>query len=214
MIALIAAASAKPITVPVDVGVGPATHSLFGPVFQDQPVHTGLAMNVYAVIDNKTIRKFRRRIPKQYRKMAMQIEELRYKPSLLIPDTLFISPKLANTNTGMYGISWTPLGLRIPFVREPFEFAISPNVRLTYFYLHSTTLDNTHFLRIGLDGKAAVEVPFSKSWRCSFGWASHVYPPQELGGKVFSWGNPEKSIWHIGQGFFKIHHRFPYRVRL
>jgi hypothetical protein len=48
----------------------------------------------------------------------------------------------------------------------------------------------------------------------SVGWQSTFYPPQALGGAIFSLGDVDQSIWHIGQAFLKFHFRFPYSLKI
>ena len=107
--ALCQTAHSAKVTVPVDIGVGPATHMITGPVQEDQLLHTGLKVSVQAIIDKKTIKKNKKRIPKRYRSYAKKMNEVRFSPSIFIPDTLFISPK-GTRNTGMMGIAWQPVG--------------------------------------------------------------------------------------------------------
>lgn len=207
-------AQAKKVTVPVDVGVGPAAHFITGPMQDDQLAYAGLALSVEAVLNKRTIKKFRKQIPKKYRQAAMSMDEVRVSPSILIPDTLFISPKV--DNTGMYGVSWRPIGLGIPLAKEPVRWTLGAGLRLTYAYVHSDTLaaSQMHFIRPGLDAATEIEVPLSKSFLVSFGWNSQLYIPQEIGGDVLAVGELDESIWHIGQGFLKLHFRFPYAVDL
>lgn len=202
----------KAVEVPVDVGIGPAGHWITGPVAEDQPVHGGLALSIEAVLDNKLLKKFKRRIPPQYRKAVLSMDELRLSHPL-IPDTLLISPAGIVGDTGIYGISFRPLSLRVPVVDAGVGFDLGLGTRLTYFYLHSETLENTHFFRPGLDAIAEVEIPFSERFLISFGWDSQVYIPQPVGGGVFEIGPLDESIWHVGQGFLKFHFRVPVTVR-
>ena len=90
---------------------------------------------------------------------------------------------------------------------------------LTYFYLHSDTIENTHFLRPGIDIKLDLEIPVTKNFLISFGWASAFYIPQKPGNSPFEWENVEPDtldqfVWHLGQAFFKFHFRFPVTVNL
>ena len=191
-----AQAGKKSVEIPVDVGVGPAVFNMTGPVADQQPWHTGLAISVEAVIDNKTLRKFKHRIPKQYREMVMGWDEVRLSHPLL-PRTLFISPAGLMSDTGIYGIGWRPVGLDIPWI-----------------YMHSGTLDAPmHFVRPGLDGLAELEVRFSDRTSVSFGWDSMFHIPQRVGGPVFETAPLDESIWHIGQGFVKFHYRVPIQVK-
>lgn len=208
------ALAGKAVEVPVDIGVGPAGHWITGPVAREEPVLGGLAISIEAVLDKKLIRKFKRRIPQEYRQAVLKMDEIRISHPL-IPDTLWIHPAGITGNTGMYGIGWRPISVGLPLVKEPFRADLSVGPRLTYAFLHSQTLASpTHFLRPGIDGMFEIEVPFSDTFLVSFGWDSQVYLPQEVGGSVLELGALDQSIWHIGQGFLKFHVRVPYKVKL
>ncbi|MFP2931955.1 hypothetical protein ACLESO_43680 [Pyxidicoccus sp. 3LG] len=206
-----ALAGAQRVTVPVDVGVGPAAFLFFGPVFDDQPIHTGLKISVDAVLDREWLRKNERLIPKRYRKQARSVDEIRISPSILIPDTLIISPKLRDT--GMYGATWKPLSLGLPLSSNPVRFSVNGGLLLTYAYLHSDTLDDTHFLRPGAALGADLELQLAKSFLISLGWESALYVPQELGGLGFP-DRLRNGIFHVGQAYVQFHVRFPYTTRL
>ena len=213
LVGLTASAHAGKVTVPVDIGLGPAGHMISGPVQDDQALHTGLKVSVEAIIDKKTIKKNRKKIPRQFRRYAKGVNEVRFSPSVLIPDTLLISPK-GSGNTGMMGIAWQPVGLSLPLLNAGIKARAGLNLQLWYAYLYSDTLANTHFLRPGLAPGVEVEVPFSKTFLISAGWSSMVTIPQELGGSIAEIGEPDASIWHIGQGFVQLHYRFPFTVRM
>lgn len=206
-----ALAAAQRVTVPVDVGVGPAAFLFFGPVFEDQPIHTGLKISVDAVLDREWLKKNQRLIPKRYRKQAQSLDEIRISPSILIPDTLIISPKVRDT--GMYGATWKPLSLGLPLSKSPVRLSVGAGLLLTYAYLYSDTLADTHFLRPGAELGVDLELQFSKSFLVSVGWESALYVPQELGGL----GLPDRlrdGIFHVGQAYLQLHFRFPYTARL
>ncbi|MBZ4394283.1 hypothetical protein [Myxococcus sp. AS-1-15] len=204
-------AAARNVTVPVDVGVGPAAFLFFGPVFDDQPIHTGLKLSVEAVLDKDWLKKNQRAIPSRYRKYAKSVDEVRISPSIFIPDALIISPKVRDT--GMYGVTWKPLGLGLPLTSGPVRLAVGGGVLLTYAYLHSDTLADTHFVRPGAELGVDLELQLSKSFLISLGWESALYVPQELGGL----GLPDRvrdGIFHVGQAYLQFHVRFPYSTRL
>ncbi|MBT3218322.1 MAG: hypothetical protein HN348_04470 [Proteobacteria bacterium] len=210
---LISPTQAKPITVPVDVGIGAGAHLITGPMFKDQPIYGGLVLSLQAILDKELLRESKDKIPKQYRDQVMSMGEIRISPSIFIPDTLFISP--AVQNTGMYGISWRPLALGIPLLAKPVRLDVNAGLRLTYAFIHSTTIDSpTHFIRPGIDLRAGMEIPITAKVLTSIGWNSQFYPPQPLGGKVLAFGPFSNSIWHMGQAYWKFHFRFPYKVNL
>ncbi|AEI65065.1 hypothetical protein [Corallococcus macrosporus] len=205
------AASAQRFTVPVDVGVGPAAFAFFGPVFEDQPLHTGLKLSVEAVLDKDWLKKNQRRVPAKYRKYAQRLDEVRISPSLLIPDALILSPKLRDT--GMYGATWKPLSLGLPLTSSPARLSLGAGLLLTYAYLYSDTLPDTHFVRPGAEVGVDLELQLSKRFLVSLGWESAFYVPQELGGLGLP-GRLRDGIFHVGQAYLQLHLRFPYTARL
>jgi hypothetical protein len=208
-----AATAQRRVTAPVDIAVGPAAFLFFGPVFADQPIHTGLKINVEAVLDREWLRKNQALIPRQYRGTALKSGEIRFAPAVtaLIPDSLIISPKYKNT--GLYGATWKPLGFGLALSPSPVRFSLDAGLLLTYAYLHSDTLENTHFLRPGLQLGADLEFQLSKGFLLSIGWASALYVPQRLGG-FLDVGPLDASIFHVGQAYLLFHFRVPVSTRL
>jgi|GEM_PF-605231 len=206
------------VTVPVDVGIGPTFNLISGPVFQDQPVHFGGRLNMYAVIDRKFLRQNWACIPPQYRGYARGVTEARIKPAFLnlIPRELIISPKIPDVNsTGIYGIGWNLFSLGLAPISDPFRVSLNFGLPVKYMYIHSDTLDSpTHFARPGLEAMFDIEIPFSPRFLFSFGWVSQVYIPQRVGGPIIGIGPLDESIWHIGQAFFKLHFRVPYETSI
>ena len=200
------------VTVPVNVGLGPAVHWVTGPVQRDQEQHYGVKISLAAIIDQALIRQNQHKIPKRYRKMASRVDQVRLRPGpvVLVPDTLFISPR--RDQTSMYGANWRFYGVHMPLG----PLRIGTNLNLTYAYIESgnPALGETHFFRPGLDLNAELEIPLSKSVLVSGGWTSFFYPPQEVGGPVLALGDREASIWHIGQAFVQLHFRIPYTTRI
>jgi hypothetical protein len=210
-----AALAQRKVTAPVDVGIGPAAFLFFGPVFEDQPIHTGLKINVEAVLDKEWLRKNQALIPRKYRSQALKSNEIRFSPAVLalIPDSLIISPKYRNT--GIYGATWKPVGLGLPLSSSPVRFSVDAGLILTYAYVYSDLeeLGTTHFLRPGLQLGADLEFQLSKSFLISIGWDSALYIPQRLG--TFTGTKPlGESIFHVGQAYLMFHFRFPYTTRL
>ncbi len=209
-------ALAGEITVPVDVGVGPAYYLGPGPQFTGTSGHFGLKLSVAAILDKETIRKNIKRVPKQYRAMVKRSGEIRYGPSIFIPDSLIISPALGDT--GMYGITWRPVGLNVPLVRDGVRLDLSAGLLLTTALLHSTRFDTTFFLRPGIDLGLRLEVPLTDTLLVSFGAFAQFYIPQMPG--EFGMGNTDdpnwlsNTIWLMPQAFMMVHYRFPYTVKL
>ena len=217
-----AARAATPVTVPVDVGIGPAAYLITGRVADDQPVHLGLKVSVQAIIEQATLQQHQNRIPPSMRAQVLHMKEVRISPSFLIPDALIISP--AARNTGIYGITWRPVGLSVPLAEgESVRLRLQAGLLVTYAFLHSklAAIPTTHFLRPGVDLGAELEIFPSPLFGISLGWSSGLYLPQVLGSfAVRPTGNPDladprpTTLWHFGQAFLKIHVRFPHTTRL
>jgi hypothetical protein len=214
--------AATPVTVPVDVGIGPAAYIVTGRVAEDQLLHTGLKISVQAIIDQATIQQNQHRIPRRMRARALRMKEVRISPSILIPDALIISP--AVRNTGMYGVTWRPLGLNLPLADgEVVDLRVQAGLLATYAYLSSklAAIPTTHFLRPGIDLGAELEIMPSPFFGISIGWSSGFYLPQALGGFGLTADSTlgaaearRSTLWHFGQAFLKLHLRFPYTTRM
>ena len=218
VLAILAAAPvarAEQVTVPVDLGVGPAGFLFVpGPVYDDQKIHYGLKLSVQAIISQELIRRERNRIPAQYRQMAMQQKEVRLTPFplTLVPESFFISPKLEHT--GIYGATWKPMSIGAALGGGAARLGIDVGVVLTAAYLYSDgTLPNTFFARPGLSGQAELELMPTDVFGISLGWESAVYIPQKLG-SFLDVTPTNQAIWHIGDAFVKLHFRFPYTANL
>lgn len=208
-----AAMAQRRVTAPVDIAVGPAGFLFFGPVFEDQPLHTGMKISVEAVLDQDWLKKNRALIPRSQQRRLSSLTEIRYAPGIvkLIPDSIIISPRYRNT--GMYGATWKPLGLGLGLTPSPVRLSLDAGLILTYAYLFSNELPNTHFLRPGLQLGANLEFQLSKSFLISVGWASALYIPQRLG--TFNESKPiGSSIFHVGQPYLLLHFRVPVTVSL
>ena len=204
-------ALAEEVEIPLNIGLGPAAYLIFGPVADDQTLHYGLKLHMAAVIDERTLRENRDKIPKQYREVVGQLGEARI-GFIYIPDSLFISPGILNT--GIYGATWRPISFGLNLLRKP-RLGIDAGFIATYAYIHSTMLSSpTHFLRPGLDIKGEFEIPILDVFLISLGWTSQFYIPQKVGGSVIEFGPIEESIWHIGQPFLMLHLRIPYKTSL
>lgn len=199
---------AQEVTVPFNVGVGPTFNWLTGPVADDQTFHFGLRFSTYIAIDRPTRMKYMKHIPKKFRKLARQKGEIRYDPvPWYVPRSFFISPKVGDGNTGVYGLTFRPLGIGIALG----ELRLGLGALLTYAYIHSDTIPSpTHFLRPGIEIKADFEIPLQRRrmTALSIGWASQFYIPQEIGGAITEVGDLDTSVWHNGQIMVMLHKRF------
>jgi hypothetical protein len=206
-------AQSSMVEIPINVGFGPAFHMVTGPIQDNQLLHYGLKLSVAAVIDRATIQQNKNKIPARYRNYVDRVGEIRI-GKIYVPDTIFISPKVNDTQ--MYGATFKPIALGIPLIKKGVTLDLKAGLILTYAFIESKVVltKAMHFFRPGIDLKAELEIPFSNSFLMSVGWVSQFYVPQKLNGAFFEVDGIKDSIWHIGQAFLLFHLRFPYHTRL
>ncbi len=214
------------VTVPVDVGVGPAFFafgnpsldkgSLTGPVYDDQPFHYGLRLGVAAVIDYEFVRKHSRLVPAKYRGMFKPGSEVKITPGALalIPRDIIISPK--TNHTGVFGATWELLHVGMNLLGSGHtHLSVGAGLLATYAYIYSDAFASpTHFLRPGVCAGIKFSTMFSDTVGLSAGWDSNFYIPQDIGGGIFQSGTGDNALWHIGEAFVMLHVRFPYTTSL
>src|SRR5439155_7354101 len=138
-----------------------------GPLTGDRGAmpHFGLKIDVEAVLDDAWLAKYKNVIPPAYRQQAEHMEEVRYSPSIFIPDALIISPKLSSPNfgsTGIFGATWRPLsaGTSLGGHKKPGTWQKSSGeldlnfgllITAAYIYSDSLQIGETFFLRPGID---------------------------------------------------------------
>ncbi len=209
LLLLPALASAEEITAPVDLGIGPALNWFTGELSRDQIAYSGVKFSLAAILDHDLIAAHINRVPKEYQAMALSWDEYRYRPTILLPDSITISPKVSHT--GMYGATWRPLDIDFPLARRQTNLDLSIGLIFTYTFIHSDLFASTHLLRPGIDVTLHWEIPVSDTFLVSMGWMSQFYVPQKVGGDIFELGGfDDKSIWHVGQVFVMLHFRFDY----
>jgi hypothetical protein len=177
-------------------------------------MYYGARINLEAVIDKALIKKFDRKIPKKYRKMARSLDEVRVRPFplSLVPKTLIISP---GDKSSMYGAGWDLFGLGGGL--GPLKLGVN----LQVLYSHITYQDSAqrsqsmNFLRPGAVASLSLPLQITESVGFNIGWRSTFVPPQEIGGDILALKkSTEGTIWHIGQGYAMITFRIPYTTKL
>jgi len=108
-IVLFAETFAAKVTVPVDVGVGPSAVVLNGAAMRQQPVYGALRFSLQAVIDKKTLKENRKRIPKEYLSMVQDMDEVRITPKIWLVSLGWESRAHIPQELGGFGISDAPL---------------------------------------------------------------------------------------------------------
>jgi len=216
--------SSAPLTVPVEVAVGPIALVPSTPLLLDQPVHAGLRIELAAVVDQQLIRANAGRVPSWARGLAGSVSEVKVRPSWLglLPEQLVISPQVLHT--GLYGAVWRPFGVSVNLVDQPaLRVTAGAAVNAVALLVHSTTMGVpagaqpgtqalTLVLRPGLSASLAAEWIVTKEWRLSAGWASDLFVPQALGRPPWEITPVDNALFHLGGPYAMVHVRFPYTV--
>lgn len=200
------------VEIPINVGMGPSLFWLPG-IVDDRDWHTGVRLDLYAVLDQPTIKKFKNRIPKKFRGMATAQREIHISPMImyLVPDAIIISP---GDSSSIYGATWTLFGIGLNLVDTPFLEA-SANLdlpSLTYLWASSTANnpDNTHLFGIGASPSLNSLVHLSDNWLLGLSYYHTVQLPLTMGAYQRDSG-PEKQWTHFGEISAMLHYRFPMR---
>ena len=207
-------ARADSVEVMGNVGVAPAMHFVSGPFQDAQMLYGGLKIRAFGVVDQDVIQRFKKRVPEKMKGVVAKTKEARISPFWYLPDTVFLSPKVEDSQ--MYGVAFKPLGLGVS-ADLGVRLGINGGLLMTYAYLQSDkVLDGkpTHFLRPGLDLNLDIEFPLHEEFLMSLGWTSQVYVPQELGGFGIGERPGKDSLFHIGQAYLMFHFRFPQQITL
>lgn len=216
----------RQVTVPVELGVGPAFFAfsnpisggevLGGPLTEGQMFHYGLRIDIAAIITYDFVRKNPRLVPRKYRSMFKPGSEFRYTPGILalIPRDIIISPKL--NDTGVYGANWQLLGIGIDLLSSPkANLNVGAGLLATYAYIDSDLPNtSTHFLRPGASVGLSAGAMLTDTIGLRLGWNSNFYIPQEIGGGILDMGEGDRSLWHIGEAYLQLRVRFPYTTTL
>ncbi len=223
---LVAAQSWAGVTVPLEISVGPAGYWFTGALLDNRGAvpHFGLQLDIAAIIDKELIDQNFDRIPPKYRSLAKGVTEARIGPSIFIPSALIISPRIdALGGVGMYGVSWTPLGLTLLSTGQSSSrewnqtrgrFFLNASLLLTYLFIHSDLpqVPTTHFLRPGVQLEATILLNVTKTFLISLNGGAQAYLPQHLGD--FGFGPFNESVVFAFFASLKFHQRVPYDIAL
>jgi hypothetical protein len=202
----------KFINIPIEIGLGPTFYNFSNTEGIEPQFYRGLSLSGVAIINNKLIRENKHMIPKQYRKMALAQDEFRIS-KLWIPDSILFTNNLNSSSA--YGASFRPLSISISKAKKNKGLNADIGARFTYAYINDSNQNvNTHFLRLGLDGRAELRLPLQRKNSLGIGWTSQIYLPS---GFLMAAENSNYSNMmpeHVGQIFVKYYYRFPYKYKL
>lgn len=213
-LALAPVASAGELEVPLEIGVGPATHTWAGPVGTDQLIHGGVVLTTDFVLDRAWLRENKERVPERWRSLAGVVDEVRIRPLPFLPESLIVSPRM--NDTGMVGASWRPISVGVPLITSPVRVGVDAGLRLTGLVMWTRTLPTptdpktTFFLRPGLDLGADAVLPIDDVLSLRLGTDAHAYVPQGIG--TFGVGQRGERMWFVWRTFLEFRVRIPVTV--
>jgi len=157
----------------------------------------GSEINISAIVDRSTVKKYQHKIPKKFRKLALSFGEIGA-THLYIPKTLYIQPR-NSSGIEAYGATW---GL-VPQVSWG-PLVVGGGVIATYIhYRDFNHPDPVNFIRPGLRGKIGLRLPlFNRYLTLEVGGKGDVYVPQKF------YGN--NSLWNVRGIYAQVHFRVPY----
>jgi hypothetical protein len=175
-------------------------------------------LDLYAVITPDVIKNNINKVPKKYRKQALQQKgemQMGVGPMVLIPTTLIISPPTENVDLGIYGAIWDFFGLSFPLVDGEWGdfafFAKLPTIQISL--AHGSVLEQPEFMIAG-GGSLGARLLFriTPTWHLEGKYVHNLYVPLDLGTVQFSNGL-KQELTYAGVASVLIHHRIPYKYK-
>lgn len=211
-------AAREVVTIPLNLGIGPAVNYIPQIISDDQLFHYSLKLDIYAILDREFLQSHKSRIPKRYRGFIEGRDELRIS-YLFIPESLIISP--AFKHTGIYGINFRPISLGFPLVRSGnLRSNLGAGLNVTYMFIHSDSIfgedGSMNFLRPGLNLQFDSGVKITRKFLISCGVDTYFYIPQEVrdGSKILQTGEIKRALWFVAQLYLIFNFRVPYKTRI
>ncbi len=206
------------VSVPLNLGAGPALNYIYGAISDDQTFHYSLKLDMYALLDREFLQSHGSKVPKKYRGFIEGRDELRI-TYLFIPESLIISPTYKHT--GIYGINFRPISLGLPLIKsQGLISSLGLGLNVTYMFIHSDSVFDKNgymnFLRPGLNLQLDNIVKITKKFLISGGVDTYFYIPQEVkrDSPIFEIGDFNRTIWFVAQVYFIFNIRVPYRTRI
>ena len=206
-------AAKEPVEIKVEVGVGPAYNSFFGSIPNTYDAFYGSHIHLTGVVDQSVVKRYKKKIPKKFRKQVLKSKEVKYRPGILaaIPTTIIVTP---SKDRSAYGAVWDLIGGGLSLG----PLGVGASLQASYLYLRSGEGEaklQTHFLRPSLALKAYVPIQLTESFGLSLSWVSSFTVPQPIGGSPLDVElSREGTLWHMGQAYLSLNFRFPYEVKL
>jgi hypothetical protein len=195
----VAVAGKEQIPIKTDIGFGVSQYTIFNAYSDKNATVYGTELSITGVIDKETIRKYKNKIPKKYRKASSKLNEVSI-THIAIPKTLYIHP--SDGDHTAFGATW---GF-VPSLTADFKYfkaGLSAGVIGTYLYYHDSERDETvNFIRPGVRAAFNFQIPmFDNSFIFEAGMKQDAYIPQQMFGA--------DSAWHFSGAYVMLHFRIP-----
>ena len=193
------------VEVPINVGLGPSLFYMPG-LDEQRTWHTGLHLDLYAVLDQELIRREAHRIPRQYRGLAKKQREIRIAPLwlALVPDALVLSP---GDTLSLYGASWSLWGYGIALLdTKPSTLSLGLSLpSLSYLWVRKATRDE-HLFGVGATAYISNEWRLSRHWLLE-GRYRHTWN-LPLSMSRYAGEGGDEYWWQYGEISVMAHYRF------
>ncbi|MDH5230782.1 MAG: hypothetical protein OEZ58_05930 [Gammaproteobacteria bacterium] len=198
-----AAAGKEKIPIRINIGAGYSDYR-FEQAYQHQDLYvsaTELAIN--AVVSQETIKKYKNKIPKKFRKAAGKLGEVSV-GHIAVPQTLYLHP--FDGRRKAWGGTWGVLP-SFDLGLGPISFGLGGGVIASVMYHQDTQIkDSTFFARPGVRGEASLKLSlFDRYVILEAGVKKDYYLPQ----KFYS----DHGVWKAAGYYAMIHFRIPFSVK-
>lgn len=187
------------IPIKVNVGFGLSQYQIVNAYNNKDAFIYGTELSISGVVDKETIKKYKNKVPKKYRKSALKLNEASV-THLAIPRTLYIQP--FDGQKSAFGATWG-LVPTLSFGWKYLSIGLGGGIIATYLYIHDDKLNDTvNFIRPGVRGVLNFQIPlFSNNFILEGGIKKDAYIPQKMFG--------ENNVWHFSGSYIMFHFRYP-----
>jgi hypothetical protein len=203
--------------IPINIGVGPASHVFYGSLDDTQWAHSGIAFDFYAAVPGSVAYK---KAPKKYKGLVNKKREMQVSPLWLkiLPGSVVLSPDWDNVGVEAYGGTWSLMGLNMNLLgpKSAVDWSVGlqlPTLMATWFK-NPVLREPVWLVGVGVSPMSQILVKFAKSFHIAFQYKHHLYIPLESNEfYAQNLGHSESLIQH-GEFSVLFNLRFPMNIKM
>ncbi len=165
----------------VNIGIGPTVGTMGNPQASQWSPSWGVALMAEGYVDRKTLhsKKVMRRVPKQYRGMVRNMDDVHVipLPVMLLPDSLMLAP-IGSPTVSILPVSWAPLDLWMMHKTKGWHRTAGVQLRGAYLGAEGANGYEGDGAWLGATLATDIQSPYKQRWGIALG--GHAGPGAPL----------------------------------